>query len=172
MDAAVADAPVLAQWRDRILEVYSSVSSRQWPPLQRIHGDYHLGQVIETRRGEWILLDFEGEPLRPLSERVRPDSAVRDVAGMLRSFDYVAATVTSEDTGTVRRWAQAARDAFLAGYTQRSGAALDQELVDAFELDKALYETSYESHQRPDWIGIPLSAVERLVTASGGARSA
>lgn len=105
-------------------------------------------------------------------ERVRPDSAVRDVAGMLRSFDYVAATVTSEDTGTVRRWAQAARDAFLAGYTQRSGAALDQELVDAFELDKALYETSYESHQRPDWIGIPLSAVERLVTASGGARSA
>ena len=136
------------------------------PALQRVHGDYHLGQVLHSTTRGWVLLDFEGEPLRPLAERSVPDLALRDVAGMLRSFDYAASTVP--DPGG---WGEACREAFLAGYTEVVGTdprAGDQAvLLAALELDKALYEVVYEARNRPDWLHIPLDAVHRLLqTAS------
>ncbi len=129
--------------------------------LQRIHGDYHLGQVLyasprtDPGRG-WVLLDFEGEPLRPLAERSRPDLALRDVAGMVRSFDYVAGP---EPDAAALAWAREARAAFLDGY---GTAGVRPELLHALELDKALYEVVYEVRNRPGWAGIPLRAVRRL----------
>jgi len=141
------------------------------PDLQQVHGDYHLGQVLHSASRGWILLDFEGEPLRPLSERTAPDLALRDVAGMLRSFDYAARHSTvgldPEDRRTLaaQAWAAACREAFLDGYAQ-GGAEDPREfavLLRALELDKALYEVVYETRNRPTWLGIPLGAVRRLL---------
>ena len=164
---AVAEVPALAPYAARIRAVYAAAVDAPWPDLQRVHGDLHLGQVLDTAANGWVLLDFEGEPLRPISERLQPDVAVRDVAGMLRSFDYVSGAVTDVDPGSVREWVIAAQDAFLAGYTGAVGAerAGSPHLLAAFELDKAVYETIYETRNRPDWVGIPLSAIRRLVDA-------
>jgi trehalose synthase-fused probable maltokinase len=132
------------------------------PDLQRVHGDYHLGQVLHSPERGWIVLDFEGEPLRPLSERTGPDLALRDVAGMLRSFDYAAAYAGSAGA---QGWAEAARTAFCDGYAA-AGAPDPRErrdLLDALELDKALYEVVYETRNRPDWLHVPLSAVATLL---------
>lgn len=171
---ALHEVPVLARHRDAIETVFARAETATWPRLQRIHGDFHLGQVLDVHGRGWVLLDFEGEPLRTLRERTRPDIPLRDVAGMLRSFSYVAgamrATAGSEaaDLPSVVEWAAACRGAFLAGYAERSGIKLaDQStLLDAFELDKALYEAVYESRNRPTWLSIPLAAVERLVAVS------
>ena len=139
-----------------------------WPALQRIHGDYHLGQVLHSPERGWVLLDFEGEPLRPMVERTQPDFALRDVAGMLRSFDYVAGSLRLDDpdrsADAVRAWAREARHAFVDGYAAASGG-LDSRhpLLAALELDKAVYEAIYEARNRPTWVAIPLSAVARLV---------
>ena len=136
-----------------------------WPPLQRIHGDYHLGQVLHSPERGWVLLDFEGEPLRPLSERSLPDQWVRDVAGMLRSFDYVGGTREQAD-GVVgpRLGRRSAQQAFLDGYAARAGEDPRSlgALLAAFELDKAMYEVVYEARNRPGWVAIPLGAVRRL----------
>ncbi|MDP9806774.1 1,4-alpha-glucan branching enzyme [Trueperella bonasi] len=158
---ALADAPQLDQYREAIDSVFASVSSVQWPPLQRIHGDYHLGQVLHVPDRGWVALDFEGEPLRPLSERVQPDLALRDVAGILRSFDYAAGTTVRQggDSQAAASWYEGARDAFLAGYGELSES--EEALLEALMLDKALYEVSYESASRPDWIDIPVGAVRR-----------
>ncbi|WP_432511586.1 maltokinase N-terminal cap-like domain-containing protein [Kineococcus sp. SYSU DK001] len=133
------------------------------PDLQRVHGDYHLGQVLHSAARGWVLLDFEGEPLRPLAERSLPDLALRDVAGMLRSFDYAASTVA--DPGN---WGPAAREAFLDGYAAVAGSdprvGPSAVLLAALELDKALYEVVYEARNRPDWLRIPLDAVHRLLS--------
>jgi 1,4-alpha-glucan branching enzyme len=117
-----------------------------------------------------VLLDFEGEPLRPLAERTEPDLALRDVAGMLRSFDYAArhVTVGRHDPAAEQAadaWADAARDAFCAGYAAECGSdpRAQPELLAALELDKALYEVVYESRNRPAWIDVPLHAVARLL---------
>lgn len=140
------------------------------PDLQRVHGDLHLGQVLLAPERGWILLDFEGEPLRPMAERTEPDLALRDVAGVLRSFDYVAGSIAQEggDAAAARTWADAARDAFLAGYAAESGVDLTAAapLLAALELDKALYECVYEVRNRPDWLPIPLHAVHRLLEAA------
>lgn len=129
----------------------------QLPPLIRIHGDYHLGQVLLGTNG-WAILDFEGEPLRPLEERRVPDLALRDVAGMLRSFDYAAATGGADAT-----WLESARSAFIAGYTNDGGfGAVESELVNALEIEKAAYEAVYEFRMRPTWIWIPQQALRRL----------
>ncbi|WP_432562976.1 maltokinase N-terminal cap-like domain-containing protein [Kineococcus sp. SYSU DK003] len=134
------------------------------PALQRVHGDYHLGQVLHSQTRGWVLLDFEGEPLRPLAERSVPDLALRDVAGMLRSFDYAASTVA--DPGD---WGPVCRQAFLDGYTAVAGTdprvGGQAVLLAALELDKALYEVVYEARNRPDWLRIPLDAVHRLLAA-------
>lgn len=155
--AALNDAPQLAERATQIAHRIDAGRSAQWPRFQRIHGDYHLGQVLDVRGRGWVLLDFEGEPLRPLEERSAPDVAVRDVAGMLRSFDYAGGTIENEIAGADgdrRAWVSAAQDAFLAGYESELGA-VDRDLLDLFVLDKALYECSYEARNRPDWLSIP-----------------
>ncbi|MGZ4624688.1 MAG: maltokinase N-terminal cap-like domain-containing protein, partial [Kineosporiaceae bacterium] len=135
--------------------------------------DYHLGQVLHSGSRGWILLDFEGEPLRPLSERTAPDLALRDVAAMLRSFDYAARHSTvgldPEDRRALaaQRWAAECREAFLVGYAGAGGEDPHKHavLLRALELDKALYEVVYETRNRPTWIGIPLGAVRRLLVS-------
>jgi maltokinase len=169
---AEAEVPALRDVHSRIEEIFAAAEAAVWPPLQRIHGDYHLGQVLWVKDRGWVLLDFEGEPLRPMDERSVPDITLRDVAGMLRSFDYVAGSVElgatvidGADTPPVAEWAAAARTAFTEGYVERSGADLlaHRELLDAFELDKALYETVYEARNRPGWLAIPTDAIQRLL---------
>ena len=168
--AAVALVPDLASRGPAVERVVESVRDVVWPPLQRIHGDYHLGQVLDVPERGWVALDFEGEPLRPLDERVRPDLTQRDVAGMLRSFDYAAGSVAlAESAVDASAWAAACRHAFLAGYASVAGApdADSITLTRALELDKALYEVVYEARNRPSWLPIPRSAVERLTTEEG-----
>ena len=142
--------------------------------VQRVHGDLHLGQVLRGN-GRWVLLDFEGEPSAPPAERARPDSPLRDVAGMLRSLDYVAghhrltATYWSvEDERRSRHWVHDAQRAFLAGYASESGVDLRGRgrRAAAYQLDKALYEVRYEAANRPDWLPVPLRAVRGLVGGS------
>ena len=164
------EVPDLAKHRNAIEAVFARAEVSAWPRLQRIHGDFHLGQVLDAPGRGWVFLDFEGEPLRTLRERTRPDIPLRDIAGMLRSFSYVAgamlASGESTPSGTtIFEWAAACRSAFLSGYAERSGVELaDQSaLLDAFELDKALYEAVYETRNRPNWLPIPLAAIERLV---------
>jgi len=179
---AMSDVPELRELRPAIESVYDAAREAHWPPLQRIHGDFHLGQVLRRQSGEWLLVDFEGEPLRPLAERARVDSPLRDIAGMLRSFDYVVGSLrnTGASTGAAAMlddaargaWARAARGAFLDGYASASGLdlAAHQTLLDAFELDKAVYEAMYESRNRPSWLPIPLAAVASLVSPERAAR--
>ncbi|HEY0374287.1 MAG TPA: phosphotransferase, partial [Amnibacterium sp.] len=125
-EQAVRTVPSLAGSEERIDAVLSAAEADDWPPFQRIHGDYHLGQVLSAPGRGWVLLDFEGEPLRPMAERSEPDAPLRDVAGMLRSFDYVAGTLELEDDDpSGRAWADTARDAFLTGYAARLGEPLE-----------------------------------------------
>ena len=163
-EAAVAEAPQLEEARGPVDAVLSAAADAAWPPLQRIHGDYHLGQVLHSPDRGWVLLDFEGEPLRPLSERSLPDQPVRDVAGMLRSFDYVGGTWEQVHGSSARAWVTAAQEAFLDGYASAAGSDPRDlgALLAAFELDKAMYEVVYEARNRPAWLGIPLGAVRRL----------
>lgn len=171
LDTAAREAPAVADHVDAIRAVYARAADATWPDLQRIHGDLHLGQVLSAPdpRG-WVFLDFEGEPLRPLDERSLPDVTLRDVAGMLRSFDYVAGALAHDaEPVDAAAWAAEARARFLEGYRRGTGAdlAAHSALLDAFELDKAVYEVVYETRNRPDWVGIPLAAVARLVGDSG-----
>lgn len=166
---AIAEVPAVAERRADIEAVYARAEAAPWPRVQRIHGDYHLGQVLLVPGRGWVLLDFEGEPLRPMAERTAPDLALRDVAGMLRSFDYVAGSIRLDDPErspqTVREWAQSARGAFLEGYAAASVTDIGthHDLLAALELDKAVYESIYESRNRPTWVSIPLRAIARLV---------
>ncbi|WP_345803057.1 phosphotransferase [Microbacterium sp. AZCO] len=166
---AMAEVPDVAERRDAIEAVYARAFAAPWPPLQRIHGDYHLGQVLQHPHRGWVLLDFEGEPLRPMAERTSPDLALRDVAGMLRSFDYVGGSIRldhpEQESGAVRSWVRAARQGFVEGYAAVSGVDLgvQSDLLSALELDKAVYEAIYESRNRPTWVTIPLRAITRLV---------
>jgi predicted trehalose synthase len=136
----------------------------------RTHGDYHLGQTMLSGRG-WVILDFEGEPARPLPERRLKRSPLRDVAGMLRSFSYVTAgaQLLRGLTPPVG-WEERARDAFLEGYFDRvepsllpPGDAPTRQLLAVFELEKAVYELRYELNNRPDWVGIPVAGIVRLL---------
>lgn len=166
--AALLAVPELEPLRDAVTAVYARAEEATWPALQRIHGDLHLGQVLEVPERGWLLLDFEGEPLRPLPERTAPDLALRDVAGMLRSLDYAAGGAGREHGAVVPgEWTSAAREAFLDGYAREAGADPRDhaDLLAALELDKALYEALYEVRNRPDWLTIPLSGVRRLLGA-------
>jgi maltokinase len=125
--------------------------------LIRHHGDYHLGQTLLTDE-RWVILDFEGEPARPLLERRRKRSPLRDVAGMLRSFAYAAS------------WELRVREAFLDAYLEAVEPALlpagrdaTEKLLAIFELDKAVYELRYELNNRPDWVAIPVAGIARLL---------
>ncbi|CAM3262315.1 1,4-alpha-glucan branching enzyme GlgB [Arthrobacter ulcerisalmonis] len=143
--------------------------------LQRIHGDLHLGQILQVtgRDGapRWTILDFEGEPMRPISERNVPDVPLRDVVGMLRSFDYAAGAAQREQ-GTVQAadsWVDDCAAAFLAGYAGVIPGMVEQDspLFMALWLDKALYEVVYELRNRPDWLAIPVNATRRLLGSNG-----
>lgn len=151
-------------------------------PVGRVHGDYHLGQAMRTDDG-WYVLDFEGEPMKPLTERVTPASPLKDVSGMLRSFDYAARYALTEhpvpDHAELEpravAWEAHNRQAFLDGYRAvRAVAPLlpDADVLPAvliaFELDKALYELDYERSHRPDWVSIPLHAINRLIDGETG----
>ncbi|RRD53092.1 aminoglycoside phosphotransferase [Buchananella hordeovulneris] len=162
-DWAIGVASVLAPLAGDIKDALAAVAHvGDLPAAHRLHGDYHLGQCLWGADG-WYVLDFEGEPLRPLAERTAPDQPARDVAGMLRSFDYAAAVAHLADD----ELRQAARTAFLAGYrAEELAAPLPEKLVRAYELDKALYEVVYEVRNRPDWVEIPLAGVRRLLADS------
>jgi predicted trehalose synthase len=165
LDQALTELPALEEYRELIENVFEEARSAVWPARQRIHGDFHLGQVLAAPGRGWVLVDFEGEPLRSMSERSEPDITLRDVAGMLRSFDYVAGSVALTNGGeTPAEWASAARHGFVDGYIAASGNDVREhrELLDAFEIDKALYEATYEVRNRPDWVSIPQAAIRRL----------
>ncbi|MBD3689917.1 phosphotransferase [Nanchangia anserum] len=129
------------------------------PPAQRIHGDYHLGQCLRSDRS-WYVLDFEGEPLRPLAERIQPDQRLRDVAGIIRSFDYARAIGNGSSA-----WCATAQDAFVRGYFGEDGPGeAERMLLGAFVVEKSLYEIRYEAQQRPAWETIPATALrEELI---------
>ena len=164
---AISDEPRLESRRNEIEAVFTAAEQQaNWPDLQRIHGDYHLGQVLDVPERGWIILDFEGEPLRPLDERTAPDLALRDVAGMLRSFDYVGGQLVSEGTdhGHASAWVEKAQSAFLDGYGEIPAGT--EALLTALELDKALYEVSYEVAHRPSWVDVPVSGVNAILNRS------
>ena len=136
----------------------------------RTHGDYHLGQTLHTERG-WVILDFEGEPARPLPERRQKRSPLRDVAGMLRSFAYVtSASEILRGEPAPEDFEQRARETFLRHYLDTvdtsllpAGEAAIEHLLSVFELEKAVYELQYELDNRPDWVPIPVAGIRRLL---------
>ncbi|MEN5074271.1 aminoglycoside phosphotransferase [Isoptericola cucumis] len=166
---AVAEAPSLAPRAGQVGALLDDLRHRLPPVrLQAIHGDLHLGQSLHGPGG-WRLLDFEGEPQRPVAERTAPDLRLRDVAGMLRSFDYAAAVGGAPDPAP---WRAEAGYAFAAAYQAAAEpSGMDPPTYDAalraLVLDKALYEVVYESRQRPDWVHIPLAAVDRVLDGAG-----
>ncbi|GAA3750820.1 maltokinase [Spinactinospora alkalitolerans] len=170
LGAAIAEVSDLAPYAQRLRTAFDAFAEVDAPlPVQRVHGDYHLGQVVRTDVG-WVLLDFEGEPAAPVSERQRLSSPLRDVAGMLRSFDYAARhqlTGHDQDEGLAepaRAWALRNREAFCSGYA--FGGGIDPEkhqvVLRAFEYDKAVYEVMYEARHRPSWLHIPLDSIAAL----------
>jgi maltokinase len=169
LDRAAAEVPDLATYVDKLRTAFDDLAAMDEPlPVQRVHGDFHLGQVMRTLQG-WKLLDFEGEPLKPLEERRLPDSPWRDVAGMLRSFDYAAQSVVKDlhfsaeagpqITYRANEWLQRNRTAFLEGYVERrvergepALTLAERTIIDAYEADKAVYEVVYEARNRPTWL--------------------
>jgi len=167
LDLTTAAVPELARYTDMIGSAYSSLAKLNEPvPAQRVHGDYHLGQVMRTETG-WIILDFEGEPASPLSQRRARSSPMRDVAGMLRSFDYAARfqLLNHPDAerlqGVAREWIRRNSAAFCAGYAEAGGPdpVANEVLLRALQLDKAVYEVMYEARHRPSWLQIPLDSL-------------
>jgi len=171
LDLAVSAVPDLTKYADMICGVYSQLAKLKGPfPVQRVHGDYHLGQVLRTEAG-WVVLDFEGEPATPLAQRRARSSPLRDVAGMLRSFDYAARyQLVGSEAETpyfealnrkARDWAKRNAAAFCAGYAEAGGLdpGANDVLLRALQLDKAVYEVLYEARHRPSWLTIPLESL-------------
>ncbi len=155
-DRLVELAPAV---RDRFADTFGSASGQA--TVSRIHGDYHLGQLLARPDGGFSVIDFEGEPARPLAERRLPGSPLRDVAGLLRSLDYAARTAQrATPSFDADGWLREARSAFIGAYGAIGPSEVS--LVEAFELEKACYEVRYEASNRPGWLWLPLAAVERL----------
>ncbi|MFI8195682.1 maltokinase [Streptomyces sp. NPDC085942] len=168
LEAAVRAVPALAPYAPGLRAAFDAVTDLGvrgscWAQ-QRVHGDLHLGQTLRSADGFWSLIDFEGEPARPLSERRSPAPPVRDVAGMLRSFDYAARSHRPWNP----EWAARCRAAYCEGYAQASGTDPrgEPELLRAHETDKAVYEVLYEARHRPDWLPVPMAAIQRLARSA------
>ncbi|GII79399.1 aminoglycoside phosphotransferase [Sphaerisporangium rufum] len=168
LDSAISEVPELGGHAAAAHAAFDRLAALDRPvTVQRVHGDYHLGQVMRTP-SEWVVLDFEGEPGQPLNERRALDSPLRDVAGMLRSFDYAARHLLAghPEAGTLApraaEWAERNRAAFIAGYSAGGGRIHgdDAVLLRALELSKAAYEVVYEARNRPNWLPIPLAAFQ------------
>lgn len=169
LEAAAQAVPALRPYAPGLHTAFEALADlaaegRTWT-AQRIHGDLHLGQCLRSPSGEWSLIDFEGEPSKPLAERRMPQPVARDIAGMLRSFDYAAHSLQPP----AAEWATACRAAYCSGYSDVAGddPRTDPVLLRAYETDKAVYEVLYEARHRPDWLPVPLAAVHRLATDPG-----
>ena len=172
LDAALDVVPALAEHRTRLRATYDRLRGLDQVEVQQVHGDLHLGQTLRTVRG-WKIVDFEGEPAKPLADRLQPDSVWRDVAGMIRSFDYAPRVVAMTASGVdgpeadqrnyrASEWAARNRAAFLEAYTTQRGEELGSSartLLDAYLADKVVYEAVYEARNRPGWLSIPLAAL-------------
>ena len=183
----VPEAEVLLRRRDHFVNHLDEIvraTEHDGGARIRHHGDYHLGQLLHGADGQFYVIDFEGEPARPLAERRETHSALRDVAGMLRSFGYAAATLATEAGSAIQphvrellsaRWERDARNAFLRGYLATevgAGAFLPKgddsvrQLISLFETEKVFYELAYELNNRPDWVWIPMRGISKLLVSS------
>jgi maltose alpha-D-glucosyltransferase/alpha-amylase len=182
----VAEGKALVSRRDHFtawIEEIADALGDDLGMLTRVHGDYHLGQLLRTSAGDFSIIDFEGEPSRTLDERREKTSPLRDVAGMLRSFAYAAARLAMSveqsldmPTRELRsaRWERDVRAAFLAGYLENvdddAPGVLPEDaehvhmLIALFEAEKAFYELAYELNNRPDWAWIPMRGISKLLT--------
>jgi len=184
----LAEAQALIRRREHYLGLIDEIDDTvgdDLGALTRVHGDYHLGQVLHTSADEFMIIDFEGEPSRPLEERREKTSPLRDVAGMLRSFAYAAATLAMSSGRAIdprtrelrgARWERDVRQAFLEGYLDApddspeilpEDAAHVKQLIALFETEKVFYELAYELNNRPSWVGIPMRGISKLLVAEG-----
>jgi maltose alpha-D-glucosyltransferase/alpha-amylase len=180
-DTVLERAGLVMSRRTVVLDRLRQLATQPTDALRtRIHGDYHLGQVLRSK-GDFVILDFEGEPARSLAERRTKQSPLKDVAGMLRSFSYAAfsalikySTRRPEDFSRLEPWAklweQSVSSAFLRTYCESvrgvpvipSDPQQFAQLLEAFVIDKALYELTYELNNRPNWVVIPLTGILAL----------
>jgi maltokinase len=177
LDSVAEAVPQLAEYSPALRAAFEKLRSTDDEVfMQYVHGDLHLGQVLRTVTG-WLLIDFEGEPAAPVAQRMALRSPLRDVAGMLRSFDYAAYQMLvgqPEDPALTEKaleWARRNREAFCEGYAEAAADSIGDprahgDLLRAFELDKAVYEVAYEHANRPEWLTIPLSSIARITEGS------